>query len=333
MSAKTDVIEKLEWDPLFISSKEALKMICEGFVSEDVLKKELKVISEEIKNGSKSILISAQKYKLDLINEAHSFISDGIFSAEDIHNLQTYYNRQDMTIFATPRELNAETEMAWSIIYPLIDRYERWKKVRELFRAEVIDATQSELARAAIISGESFDDDMTKSILFLDRMKYAKQKGIVDEKGYLKAVQLIPLMRKEILGEMPHAAQMNSQEIVEGIEQGDKAAIKEEISQEENTELNEFTQENDPILQWRRLVLILIDAWESMLQVRLKDEFKTIIDGNDILILQETHKYLVGLNKEFMSSEKKAEEKNQYFTGKITQFTSENSKKSMSVLT
>ncbi len=321
MSSKADLLHKLEWDPLFVASNEALKMIRENFVTKSVVSREIKKFSEDLKNGSATVLPSVDRYKLNLINEAHESIKDGIFSMQDIENFQTYYKRDDMTIFATPRVLNAETEMAWAIVCPLIDRLEGWKKVEELYLAGVLKQNEFDEAKASLLSGEAFGLSVGKSIFFLSRMKYAKNRGIIDEKGYQKAIKLIPLMKKEILGEVEAPlSEMNSEEILEGIEGGEQAAMREEIVAEEFAQIDGYQEQSDPVFEWKRLVFILADAWQATLNIDLRGLFEFLQTGQDIEVLQQVHKFLVHLNREYVADGTEDEAKQTIYHKKIEKF-------------
>lgn len=319
MSSKLELFEKLEWDPLFIASKEALKMIREDFVTRDEISKELFKFSKEVKANPLLELPSVSRYKLTLINQAHESIAHGIFSIEDIEDFKKYYSEPAMTIFATPRVLNADTELAWAAISPLIERLERWKKISELADSQVLNETQIEEAKNNIVNGERFSQSTDRSILFLDRMKYAKHKGIIDDAGYRKAVQLIPLMKKELLGEEYEPNVLNSKEVLAGISQGDKLAFEQQIAVEENVS-DGFVEQSDPVNEWRRLVFILIDAWQAMLESELKSELTSASSCSDVNLLQEIHQYLVHLNREYLADESSKDSKNAVYQGKIRSF-------------
>ncbi|MDO8513110.1 MAG: hypothetical protein Q7S37_01275 [bacterium] len=320
MGAKRELLEKLEWDPLFVSSREALKMIREDFISRGDISKELLELSKKIQEDKNIVLPSVERYKINLINEAHIAISEGIFSISDIENLKAYYSKRDITIFGTPRVLNGETEMAWAIIFPLIERLEKWKKLSELSQSGVVTTEEAARAKASIVEGRSLEDSLGKSVLFLDRLRYAKHKGIVDEVGYTKAIQLIPLMKQEILGETTGINNLNSQEVLAGIERGDKSAIEQEIVAEEDTQINGFVQQSDPIFEWRRLIYILIAAWQATLDVELKGEFDYLLSSSDLELLQDAHKFLVHLNKEYVADDRIPELKNSLYVKKINDF-------------
>lgn len=323
MNPKADLIHKLEWDPLFIASREALKMIREGFISRSDVAKELKKFSRDLKVGSAAILPSVERYKLNLINQAHENVQHGIFSMQEIEYLQTYYTRDDMTIFATPRVLNKDTEMAWAIISPILDRLDRWKKIAELFEADVLSEKELNTAREALIGGETLDQKVEKSVFFLDRMKYAKNRGIIDEKGYQKALKLIPLMRKEFLGEVESPVMnLNSREMLEGIEQGDQASVKENVVSEENNQIDGFQEQSDPIFEWKRLVFILIDAWQATLNSSLKELFGFLQSCTDVELLQNVHQFLVHLNREYVTDDRENEQKRTIYLKKIEQYSS-----------
>ena len=318
MNPKAELIHKLEWDPLFIGSREALKMIRENFVSRNEVSKELKKFSQDLKDGTAKVLPSVERYKINLINEARENVKQGIFTLQEIECLQSYYSKDDMTIFATPRVLNSQTEMAWGIISPLIDRLDKWKKVFELFESGVLSEAELDTAKNPLIKGESLGDKIEKSVFFLERMRYAKARGIIDEKGYQKALKLIPLMRKQFLGEAESPVMnLNSEEILQGIQDGEKEYIREDAVLEENTQIEGFQEQSDPVFEWRRLVFILVDAWQTTLNTNLHEALGFLPACKDIAVLQAVHQFLVHLNKEYVADERTEDQKNPIYINKI----------------
>lgn len=325
---KVKELEKLEWDPLLISSKEVLKMLSEDFITRQLGCKELLQYSEALKSVKSATMPSVDRYKLNLINRAHEAISDGIFSMQDIENLKYYYSLPEMTIFGTPRKLTSETEMAWAIIYPLIERIERWLKILELSDARIINEQQVQEAREAVVSSQPFGEKLQQSVVFLDRIKYAKRKGILKEADYNKAIKLIPLMRQEILGEKDETQNLNSEEVLKGIEEGDKLAFEQQVASEENI-VNGFEEQSNPINEWKRLVYILIDAWQATLNAELREEFKSIELSNDLEVLRNVHRFLVHLNKEYIKDDRSDSAKREFYLEKIQAFVRENFKKTV----
>ncbi len=302
--SKLDVIEKLEWDPLFIGGKEALKMVKEGYISRERAKKEVRDLAVGLRENNDSVIESMDSYKNAKIERAKLHLSENVFNEQDIINLEYYYLKNDVTIFGTPRKLSEEAKMAWGIISPLMERLTFWDKLKELFNAGVLSQSQLEEAKNAILSGAAFSEGLNKTLLFYERVNFAKERGILDQKGYEKAIKLIPVMKKKFLNEESVSVEMEiSREVLEDLSQGNTEALASEAVLDEQNQPTERSSE-DLIYEWKKLIFILTDAWSSMLGIDLRPDVHNYLNCNDLARLKETHAFLVRLNREFALSRK-----------------------------
>lgn len=280
-------------------SLELEKMALNGKID----KLEIEIILKECSQGQGQKMADAVgRYKNWLLEEIHQGTTGGIFSAEETDNFQRFFSSPHLTVLGMPRERTPESEMAWGVVEPILRRLETWLVLKELSQVGVVNEQRLNECVECIREGKSFPQEIINSIEGLERFRYARYKGVIKNQDYDKAIAGLVHLSRDCLS---------------NVEVGMPSNMEQEMATEESEGVMPQVESEDPLTMQKRMLNILINAWEEMLGVPLKNHFLPIMRLADINKLRALHQFLVGLNREYLNDKRIQGDKKEEYAHKI----------------
>jgi hypothetical protein len=240
-----------------------------------------------------------EKYKRYKIIIAKRMMNEGIFTQDEVAYLSKHYLESDITIMGTPSKLSEENLEKWSIIGPLVHLINLYENLDELRKAGAIEEQNWQEMLEKLKNGQSLGSEVDQMLNVLIRLKYGLYRGQISQEGYKNTVKLIKY------------AMENNAELNINVEPG---SIAEEIGLEENISPLDMENGDTALRDARRLLKLTIEAWETNLGWKLKDDFANLLINGSTQQLEDMRYKLVSINKAYYADTRPVEEKNkEYF--------------------